>query len=70
MVREHYRKKSGDRLRCKACGVAFEYHRGREASESLALHIRLNKDCNKYYNEEAADEHQRLYWRDGKQTDL
>ena len=60
MARKHYRKKNtGDRLRCRACGVAFEYHRGRPASESLALHIRLNKHCNKYYNEEAVNKHNR-----------
>ncbi len=66
MAREHYRKNTGDRLRCKACGVTFEYHRGRPASDSLMLHIRLNKQCNKYYNEEAVDEYKRLYRGEGR----
>jgi len=65
-MRDHYRKKAGDRLRCKACGVAFEYHRGRSARESLDLHIRLNKDCNRYYNRETADEHKRIHRREGE----
>ena len=66
MARKRYGNHTGDRLRCRACGVAFEYHRGREASESLALHIRLNKHCNKYYNEEAINEHKRVHRREGR----
>ncbi len=44
-------------MRCKACGILFEYSRGRPASEFLALHIRLDKQCNRYYNEEVTSEH-------------
>ena len=51
------KKAKQDQLRCKACGILFEYSRGRPASEFLALHIRLDKQCNRYYNEEVTSEH-------------
>ena len=49
----NYRKNTGDRLRCNACGSACEYCRGRTAVKVLTMHIGLNKQCNRYYNEEA-----------------
>ena len=49
----NYKKNKGEKLRCRACGIAFEYNRGRSADDALTAHIRLNRDCNRYYNEEA-----------------
>ncbi len=49
----NYSKGKGEKLRCKACGIAFEYNRGVPAKKSLAMHVGMNKNCNRYYNEEA-----------------
>ena len=49
----NYNKNKGEKLRCRACGISFEYNRGRSADKALTAHIGLNRDCNRYYNEEA-----------------
>ena len=51
----NYRKKKGKKARCLACGITFEYNRGRSAQEALDMHKRLNQICKQDYNQRAVE---------------